>query len=135
MSKSAADPTSRILLTDTFPEIKFKLRSAVTDSLSGITYDPLNRPGTSNLLNILAACTGEDVLAVASRYSDKGHGALKGDVGEAIEEMLRGPRTEFERIRDNKEYLSSIAKEGAEKARAISRETLSQVRRLVGLSS
>jgi len=133
MSKSSPDVASRILLTDTASQIKSKIRSAVTDSIQGITYDPVNRPGASNLLTILAASLDQDVERVAAGYESKGHGALKQDVADAVEELLKGPREEFERIRHDKAYLAGVAKSGAEKAKVLSSETLGTVRRLIGL--
>ena len=134
MSKSAVDPNSRILLTDDTKSIERKIRGAVTDSIQGITYDPIGRPGTANLLTLLAGCADEDVEAVAQRYRDKNHGALKKDVFEAIEDTIKGPRAEFVKLRTDHGYLDSVAKEGALKARAISSRTLSEVRSLLGLS-
>ncbi|KAI0085947.1 tryptophanyl-tRNA synthetase [Irpex rosettiformis] len=133
MSKSSPDVSSRILLTDTDTQIKSKIRSAVTDSIREISYDPVSRPGTSNLLTILAACTDEDVSDVAVRYADKGHGALKSDVASAVSDLLREPREEFERLSKDPGYLEQIAKEGAEKAQARSEGTIRKVRKLVGL--
>ncbi|KAG1736920.1 uncharacterized protein EDB91DRAFT_1141640 [Suillus paluster] len=77
MSKSSPDVQSRILLTDTATQIQSKIRAAVTDSIQGITYDPKDRPGTSNLLTILAACTDSDVTQVAKTYESQGHGDLE----------------------------------------------------------
>ena len=134
MSKSSPDLSSRILLTDTAAQIKSKIRGAVTDSMQGITYDPVNRPGTSNLLTILAASTEEDVAEVATRYITKGHGDLKNDVADAIEEMFRVPRGELERLRNDRAYLESVAKDGAARAQERSRATLCIVRKLVGLA-
>ena len=134
MSKSSPDLSSRILLTDTAAQIKSKIRGAVTDSMQGITYDPVNRPGTSNLLTILAASTEEDVVEVAMRYSTKGHGDLKNDVADVIEEMFKVPRGELERLRDDRAYLESVAKDGAVRAQERARATLCIVRKLVGLS-
>ena len=133
MSKSAPDQNSRILLTDPFDRIKAKIRGAVTDSTVGITYDPEGRPGAANLLTILSACTGENIESVAARYHDKGHGHLKTDVTEAVEEMLRGPRTEFERLKDEKEYLDEVARAGAAQARELSKATMKRVRTTLGL--
>ncbi|THH31872.1 hypothetical protein EUX98_g2310 [Antrodiella citrinella] len=133
MSKSAPDVQSRILLTDTAAQIKSKIRGAVTDSIVGITYDPVSRPGASNLLTILAACTNEEPEEVAKRYVNKGHGDLKADVVDAVEELLRGPRTEFERIKDETAYITEVARAGAAKARERSRLTMQEVRRRVGL--
>ncbi|KLO19639.1 tryptophanyl-tRNA synthetase [Schizopora paradoxa] len=134
MSKSAADSNSRILLTDDYQTIRRKVRSAVTDSTPGVTFDPENRPGTSNLISILAGCTGEDATAVARRYSDKGHGYLKNDVVEAVEEMLKEPRSELLRLKSDQAYLKSISEQGSREARQISSRTMEEVRRLVGLS-
>jgi len=133
MSKSSPDVSSRISLTDPTSEIERKIRGAVTDSIQGITYDPVNRPGTSNLLSILAASVDEDVEQVARRYEGKGHGHLKKDVVEALDDLLKGPRTEFERLRQDRGYLSAVAKEGAEKAKERTSDTMKEVRRLVGL--
>ena len=133
MSKSSPDLSSRILLTDTDAQIKSKIRSAVTDSIIGITYDPINRPGASNLLTILAACTNEEAAEVAKRYEAKGHGDLKADVADAVAEFIRGPRAEFERLRRENSYISEVAREGAVKATQMSEVTMREVRRLIGL--
>ncbi|KAF5387014.1 hypothetical protein D9615_002043 [Tricholomella constricta] len=133
MSKSSPDVQSRILLTDTAAQIKTKIRSAVTDSIPGITYDPATRPGTSNLLTILAACTDEDVQDVARRYEGKGHGHLKADVAEAVEQMIKYPRAEFERIRLETAFLEEVAQSGAERAKERSETTMQQVRERLGL--
>lgn len=133
MSKSAPDVRSRILLTDDGPRIKAKIQAAVTDSIQGITYDPEARPGTSNLVTILAACTNEEPEAVANRYGSKGHGQLKTDVYEALEEMLKGPRAAFEKIRRDEQFLEEVTCKGAEKAKEKSELTMSEVKIRLGL--
>lgn len=134
MSKSSPDTASRILFTDTGSQIKSKIRSAVTDSIQGITYDPISRPGTSNLLTILSACTENDVLDVAKGYESKGHGQLKNDVADAVEEALKGPRAEFEKIRYEKAYLDDVAHRGALKAMEYSSPTIREVKMRLGLA-
>jgi tryptophanyl-tRNA synthetase len=134
MSKSSQDIQSRILLTDTYQQIKSKIRGAVTDSLGEITYDPIKRPGTANLLTILAACTGGEAAEVVKQYAGKGHSHLKADVTEAVEELLKGPRAELEKLRAEKSYLSRIAAEGGERARARSDIVMRGVRNRIGLS-
>ena len=134
MSKSAASPNSRILLTDPYETIVKRIRGAMTDSISGITFDPVKRPGTSNLLTILSACTGEAPAVLAERYAESNHGALKEDVAEAVEEALRKPRAEFARLRDDRTFLAQVARDGAEKAQKLSDGTMREVRRRVGLS-
>ncbi|KIK96676.1 hypothetical protein PAXRUDRAFT_289745 [Paxillus rubicundulus Ve08.2h10] len=134
MSKSSPDVASRILLTDTASQIKSKVRAAVTDSMQGITYDPVSRPGTSNLLTILAACTDNNVTEVAKLYANKGHGHLKSDVASAVEELLKGPRAEFEKIRHEKAFLEDVARKGASQAMQYSGATMDEVRKRIGLA-
>lgn len=133
MSKSSPDLQSRILITDTMSQISSKIRSAVTDSIHGITYDPLTRPGTSNLLTILAACTDEGPAEVARRYEDKGHGHLKADVADAVEELIKTPRAEFAKVRQDSTYLTQVAQQGAEKAKERAEGTMREVRTRIGL--
>ena len=135
MSKSAADPNSRILLTDSYETIVKRIRSAVTDSISGITFDPVERPGTSNLLTILSACTGgeEAPTVLAERYAGSNHGLLKKDVAEAVEETLRKPRAEFARLREDRTFLAKVARDGAEKAQEHSDGLMKEVRQRIGL--
>lgn len=133
MSKSAPDVQSRILLTDSPSQITKKIRAAVTDSVVGITYDPVDRPGVSNLLTILGACQGKSPEDLAIEYGNKSNGEFKNLVTDAVQELFRGPREEFERIRGERAYLEGIAKDGAERARARSEETLQLVRSFVGL--
>lgn len=134
MSKSSPDRDSRILLTDTDEQVRSKLRRAVTDSTVGITYDPVGRPGIANLLTVLAACTHKDVVEVSRQFENKGHGDLKAKVTDAVIELIRKPRAEFERLRSDTAYLDGVAREGVRKARIISEETLKAVRTSVGLS-
>ncbi|KAJ2914195.1 hypothetical protein MD484_g6205, partial [Candolleomyces efflorescens] len=133
MSKSSPDLQSRILLTDSPSQITSKLRSAVTDSMQGVTYDPVNRPGVSNLLTILGACMNRSPTELAEEYANKSNAELKALVIDAVQELFRVPRTEFERLRNERGYLTEVAKDGAERAKAISQETIRDVRAFVGL--
>lgn len=134
MSKSSPDVQSRILLTDDFGRIQSKIRSAVTDSQPGITFDPENRPGVSNIITILATCTNKSPEEVAQLYSGKGHAQLKGDTAEAIEALMRRPREEFQRLKLEQSYLEEIAKSGARRGREISEKTMALVRSQIGLA-
>ncbi|KAG1768978.1 tryptophanyl-tRNA synthetase [Suillus occidentalis] len=128
MSKSSPDAKSRILLTDTASQIQSKIRAAVTDSIQGITYDPDGRPGTSNLLTILAACTDSDV-------TQPGPWNLKRDVAEAVEEFLKKPRAQFDRIRLETTYLDEVARRGVTRAIEHSKVTMMEVKTRLGLAS
>lgn len=134
MSKSSPDVQSRILLTDEFGQIQSKIRSAVTDSQLGITFDPVNRPGVSNIVTILATCTNKNPEEVAEMYANRRHAQLKADTAEAVEALLRQPREEFRRLKAATNYLEEIAKDGATRAREISDVTMALVRSQIGLA-
>ncbi|CUS08185.1 unnamed protein product [Tuber aestivum] len=137
MSKSAADPASCILLTDSPREIHDKLRRAVTDSVTGPpTYDVQKRPGVSNLIEILAHIRRQqDFDNVARDVSDLSLKAFKDLVADTISEHLEPIRDEYEKIiaESNREVLRFVASEGGRKARESAEETLAEVKEAVGI--
>jgi hypothetical protein len=79
MTKSAIVPNSCIPLTEPQKIIVKQIRSAVTDYIYGVTFDPAAPPGVNNTITIILACTGETpgVLTELERYVESSHGALK----------------------------------------------------------
>lgn len=137
MSKSHDDPRSRILLTDSPEDVDIKIRLAHTDSISGISYDPLNRPGISNLIEIMhhlgdGSTTCEDL---AQKYSSLSKRQFKEVVSEHVASSLSNIRTDYERLlkADEGRYLDAVAAQGAVKARASAEETMVLVREALGL--
>src|SRR5690242_15852332 len=83
MSKSVGGAGCLWLLDQ--PEVNAKkIKRAVTDTDTTIRFDPVNKPGVSNLLAILAALTDRPVAEIEAGYDGKGYGALKGDVADAM---------------------------------------------------
>lgn len=138
MSKSHADPRSRILITDTPEVIYKKLMAALTDSTNSISYDPENRPGVSNLLELLSHfdAGGRDAQELADVYGDLGLGQFKKVVATAISESLAGVRDKYHQVlnQDGGAYLDHVEREGARKARESANATMAIVREAVGLS-
>lgn len=137
MSKSESSEKSRIDLTDSPALIAEKLKKAVTDLTSDLTYDPVNRPGVSNLIDIhLALCDDmdlEDVLEESFlRAEDTGQ--YKQRLGQIVAEKLAPIREEALRLQADPAYLLSVLKDGGERASQIACETLKQVKTQLGLS-
>src|SRR5690606_41641328 len=65
-----------------------RIRSAVTDTGTQISYDPEAKPGVSNLLTIYSALTGESIEQLVARYEGKMYGHLKVDLAEVVVEAL-----------------------------------------------
>ncbi|GAA6058297.1 hypothetical protein JCM3770_003723, partial [Rhodotorula araucariae] len=134
MSKSAPHPASKIFLTDAPSEIHSKIKSAVTDSTAGVTWDPVNRPGIATLLQIYAGYADERAEDIAAGYGDaKGIMRLKEDLAEVVSEGLRSFRDEFARIKTEEGYLREQEQRGAERAREAAQATMREVRAAVGM--
>ncbi|KAK5144125.1 hypothetical protein LTR04_001672 [Oleoguttula sp. CCFEE 6159] len=141
MSKSHVNPSSRILLTDSKSAIAKKVRAAVTDSILGVSYDPINRPGVSNLVDIMFYITSSDSDTGASTQHDLAHDlqdlsmrAFKERVTDAIDSHLAPMRERYEAIiSDRGSLLTDAAAVGREKATASAVVTMERVREAVGL--
>jgi len=136
MSKSNKSERSRILITDTPEQIKAKIASALTDSLPGISYDTKERPGISNLLDILSIFDLEtrDPKRLATHFSEMSPRQLKDIVAESVISGLKGVRERFMALLDDKEnQLDKIAEFGSRRARESAEETMCLVRESVGL--
>ncbi|KAM0792468.1 hypothetical protein ACM66B_005143 [Microbotryomycetes sp. NB124-2] len=133
MSKSAPNPSSKILLTDTPKQIHSKIKSAVTDSTRGVTYDPEARPGVAALLQIYSGYTGQPVEDIARQFSgSSGIPDMKENLAQVIETSLRSFRQEFARIRTETGFLAQKEQEGTDKARQAAQETMRRVREVAG---
>jgi tryptophanyl-tRNA synthetase len=132
MSKSA-ESAGTIALLDEPSAIAKRLKSAVTDSGTEIRFDPETKPGVSNLLQILAACTGEDVQTVADRLAGKGYGALKAAAVDAVVEVLAPLQARFAELDADRAYVTRALAVGAARAEAMATKVLERVRAASGL--
>lgn len=132
MSKSAENPNGSVFMTDDRDTIIRKFKRAVTDSGSEIKFDPENKPGVSNLLTVYAAFSGKTIEQAEADFIGMGYGELKLAVGETVADKLAPIQSEQNAILSDKTYLSSVLKQGAEKAYATARRTLSKVYKKVG---
>lgn len=133
MSKSD-EPNSYIAILDKPEEIRRKFRRAVTDSDGEIRVDRENKPGVTNLLDILSAVTGEGAQQIADRLSGKGYGALKDEVAEAVIAELAPVQARYSEILADKAYLEGVMQSGAERASRIAAKTMRKVHKKLGLA-
>jgi tryptophanyl-tRNA synthetase len=127
---------SRILLTDSSEELHRKIKKALTDSEPDITYDPVNRPGVSNLIEMLSHfdSNGKTCTELADELRSTSMKSLKEVVATTIDTHLRDIRERyFEIISKEAGYLEGIAEEGALQARANAAITMTAVRTALGL--
>ena len=133
MSKS--DPNGCVFLMEKPEDIARKFKRAITDSDTEncVHFDPANKPGVSNLMNIYSAVTGKSIDEIEREFDGQGYGVFKPAVGDAVIETLRPIREEATRLLEDKAYLCSVYTEGAQKASVIARKTLRKVYKKVGL--
>ncbi|CEJ81325.1 hypothetical protein VHEMI01459 [[Torrubiella] hemipterigena] len=135
MSKSHKSDRSRILLSDSPQEIRTKISYALTDSLPGISYDPKERPGISNLLEICSIfdAAGRDVNNLANECADMQPRVFKEFVSDTIISGLDGVRDRYlDLMKRSDNYLAKVEEHGAERARQSAQETMDIVKSAIG---
>jgi tryptophanyl-tRNA synthetase len=124
MSTTMSSEHGAVYIADQPDVIRKKFKSAVTDSGREVRYDPAEKPGVSNLLEIMSVATGETIDALERRFTGAGYGELKEAVGESVVELLTPIRERFEAFRADERELQRLLAVGAEKARRASEPTL-----------
>lgn len=134
MSKSDADEMSRIDLTDEPNVITKKIRKAVTDSQSLITYEPTSRPGVSTLVEIESACTGvePDEIVEQCLLNAYDTGEYKKHVANVLVKHLEPIRLKYNKLMADKKYLRQVLDKGASKAQEIAANNYAQILDIIG---
>ena len=133
MSKSSNTDAGIVYLLDEPAAILKKFKRAVTDSDGEVRFDRAEKPGVSNLIEILAACTSSTPQQVAGEYTQ--YGPLKADTGEAVVEILAPIQHRYHELMGDKAELSRLLRTGAEKARAVASVTLERTYSNIGMLS
>ena len=133
MSKSSNTDAGIVYLLDEPAAILKKFKRAVTDSDGEVRFDRAEKPGVSNLIEILAACTSRTPQQVAGEYTQ--YGPLKADAGEAVVEILAPIQHRYHELMGDKAELSRLLRMGADKARAVASATLERTYSNIGLLS
>ena len=131
MSKSSSSEAGIVYLLDEPAAIMKKFKRAVTDSDGEVRFDRASKPGVSNLVEILAACTGRSPADVAANYSQ--YGPLKNDAGEAVIEVLTPIQHRYRELMGDRGELTRLLRVGADKARAVASRTLQRAYDNIGL--
>lgn len=131
MSKSDKDENAFILMLDDKDAIRRKIKRAVTDSLGIVAYSD-QQPGLKNLLNIYSVLSGNSVDSIVSSYDGKGYGEFKDDLAEVVTKALLPIQERYKEYRQDKVFLESIYREGADRAEAFAAKTLRKVYKKMG---
>jgi tryptophanyl-tRNA synthetase len=131
MSKSVDSPQGTVLMLDDPAVIERKFKRAVTDNDGEVRFDPIAKPGVSNLLAILATATDSTPESLAGQYAQ--YGPLKADAAAAIVELLRPVQARHRELVADLPGLRTLIAHGADRAREIASATLGRAQLAVGL--
>ena len=123
MSTTGGTAQGTVKLLDESDVIRKKFRSAVTDSGREVRRDD-DKPGVTNLIDILSAVTGKAPEAIETEYGDAGYGQFKTDVGEAVVALVEPIQERYRELRSDPAELLRLLVVGADKARAVSEPTI-----------
>ena len=134
MSKSDDNRNNVIGLLEDPKSVAKKIKRAMTDGDEPpvVRYDVKEKPGVSNLLDILASVTGKTIPQLEAEFEGKMYGHLKTAVADEVSAMLSQLQERYHHFRNDEALLEKIYQEGAKKARTKAQETLKQIYQAVG---
>jgi tryptophanyl-tRNA synthetase len=132
MSTTGGTPQGTVLVLDDPQTVTKKVKSAVTDSGTDVRRAP-DKPGITNLIDILSVIRGTTPEEIEREFDSGGYGAFKGAVAEAVVDYLRPVRERYHELRSDDAEIERALATGAQRARAISSETLKDVRHAMGV--
>ena len=124
MSTTRGAPAGVVRMIDPPDEIRKKFKTAVTDSDTEVRHDPEEKPGVSNLIEIMAVATARPISDVEAQFDGQGYGAFKEGVAEAVVELLEPIQERYNALRTDEGELRRMLAHGADKAREASAPTL-----------
>ena len=106
--------------------------SATTDSEMNIKYDPINKPGISNLINIYRSLTNKSISEVEEEFKDTNYGTFKTKVADVVVDLLNNIQNKYNEILKS-EYLDEILDNGAKINIEITKKFYEKMKKSIGL--
>lgn len=126
MSTSSTNENGTVYVLEEPKAILKKVKSAVTDSGTEIKIAD-DKPGISNLLEIMAAIQGRKPADVEKDFAGQRYGDLKVAVAEAVVQYLAPVRERYNELRPDEKRIEEALATGAAKARTIAQRTIDEV--------
>lgn len=133
MSKSV--PGGCVFLLDPPKKMAKKIKSAVTDSETEVRFDPVNKPGVSNLISILAAATGRTLQDVEAEFGGGMYGPLKVAAADAVVAVAEPIAARTKELLDDPAELDRLMDLGGQRAREAAQPTVDAVYSAMGLQA
>jgi len=132
MSKSSENKKGVIYLLDDLDVIRKKIMSATTDSEMKIKFDPENKPGISNLINIYSSFTNKSIQEIENEFKDKNYGEFKKEVADVVTIKIKEIQDKYYNLYDSFQ-INEILNEGINFTRNIAKTKYKMVKEKIGL--
>lgn len=133
MSKSSDSPMGVITLFDTEKEINKKIMGATTDSEMLVKFDEINKPGISNLLNIVSSLTNKTITEIENEFIGKNYGEFKRYVSSVVEKELGEINKKYNEL-INSGKINQILDDGINKSRSMAKNKYLEICKKVGIT-
>ena len=131
MSTTGGTPQGTVLILDPPDVVRRKFKTAVTDSGRDVVRGA-DKPGVTNLIEIMAVATGDAPEAIEACYGSDGYAQFKEDAGEAVVELVAPVQERYRELREDEGELRRLLAVGADKARDESAPTLAAMYEQMG---
>jgi len=131
MSKSSDNGKGIIYLLDDIKVARKKIMGATTDSEMIVKYDPENKPGISNLINIYISLTNKTIEEVEKEFEGKNYGEFKRCVADEVEKLLTSVQEKYDEYFNSK-MLDEILDRGREKVLKEAEKKYKEVKEKIG---
>lgn len=132
MSKSDESDKGYISLFDEPSIIRKKIKSAVTDNVGIVNYDPENQPGIANLLTIYSSLTEKEIPDIVKDYQGLGYKEFKEDLAEVVAKEIESLQAKYQQIVDSK-TLDEYFDQGGEIASKVAFKKMQKCKQKLGL--
>ena len=132
MSKSSENQKGVIRLLDDIDLTRKKIMSATTDSEMSVKFDPDNKPGISNLINIYASLTNKKIEEIEEEFKNSNYGEFKTKVADVVTEKIKAIHDKYNDI-INSDYLDQILENGSKENISISKYYYEEMKSRIGL--
>lgn len=129
MAKSAASEYNYISLLESPESIEKKIKKAVTDSGSDITYSE-DRPALKNLIDIYSGFSGKSPEEIVKEFDGKGFGDFKKGLTEAVLGFAIPFQERYSSLKDEK--VIELLEKNAKKVSVMAEKKMKEVKERVG---
>lgn len=127
MSKSL--PNGCLFLDDSPEEIKYKIKSAVTDSGSKVRFDSQNKKAISNLMVIYSSFGGKSIKEVEEEFKGSNYRTFK----ERLTDLLINKLKPLRESNISDRQAEKMVEKGNKRAGKMARKKIEEVKKAMGL--